>query len=142
MKTTVPKENDLKREWHLVDATDQPLGRLAVSLANVIRGKNKPIFTPHVDTGDHVVVINARRVKLTGRKEENKVYQDYSGYRGGLKLTKAGDLRAKNPERMIYDAVRRMLPKNRLMRGSFKRLMVYPDGTHPHTAQAPKPLDV
>lgn len=141
MKTTVPKTGDFKREWHVVDASGKSLGRLAVRVADVIRGKHKPIFTPHIDTGDHVVVINARQVRLTGKKEQAKIYLDYSGYRGGLKKQNAARIRAHNPERMIYDAVRRMLPKNRLMRATFKRLKVYPAAEHPHTAQAPQPLD-
>ncbi len=142
MKTTVPRASEIKRAWHLVDASDKSLGRLAVRVANVIRGKHKPIFTAHVDTGDHVVVINARKVKLTGKKEEQKIYTDFSGYRHGLKETKAAVIREKKPERMVYDAVRRMLPKNRLMRTAFMRLKVYPDGEHPHAAQAPQPLDL
>ncbi len=142
MKTTVPRENEIKRAWHLIDAADRPLGRLATRVADLIRGKHKPIFTAHVDTGDHVVVINAARVKLTGKKEEQKIYTDFSGWRHGLKETKASVIREKNPERMVYDAVRRMLPKNRLMRQTYKRLKVYPAGEHPHVAQAPQPLDI
>ena len=141
MKTTVPRASDIKRAWHLIDASGKPLGRLAVRVADILRGKHKPIYTAHVDTGDYVVVINARQVKLTGKKETQKVYADYSGYRHGLKETKAETIRAKNPERMIYDAVRRMLPKNRLMRSVFKRVKVYPDAEHPHAAQAPEGLN-
>ncbi len=141
MKTTVPRAPEIERAWHLIDATDKPLGRLATRVADLIRGKHKPIYTAHVDTGDHVVVINAARVKLTGKKNEQKVYLDYSGYRRGLKETKVAVIREKNPERMVYDAVRRMLPKNRLMRVTFKRLKVYPDAEHPHVAQAPQPLE-
>ena len=141
MKTTVPRAPEIERAWHLIDATDKPLGRLATRVADLIRGKHKPIYTAHVDTGDHVVVINAARVKLTGKKNEQKVYLDYSGYRRGLKETKVAVIREKNPERMVYDAVRRMLPKNRLMRVTFKRLKVYPDAEHPHVAQAPQPFE-
>lgn len=142
MKTTVPQASEIKHAWHLVDASEKSLGRLAVRVADVLRGKHKPIYTAHVDTGDYVVVINARKVKLTGKKEEQKIYTDFSGYRHGLKETKAAVIRAKNPERMVYDAVRRMLPKNRLMRSAFKRLKVYPDAEHPHAAQAPQALGI
>ena len=142
MKTTIPKEADIRRSWYLVNASDKVLGRLAVKIANIVRGKNKPIFTPHVDTGDFVIVINANKVKLTGKKETQKIYLNYSGYRGGLKQTKASDVRAHNPERMIYDAVRRMLPKNRLMRSALKRLKVYAGEEHPHEAQNPQALDL
>ena len=142
MKTTIPKETDIQHTWYLVNATDKVLGRLAVKIANTIRGKNKPIFTPHIDTGDYVIVINAGKVKLTGKKEDQKIYMNYSGYRGGLKKTKASVIRESNPERMIYDAVRRMLPKNRLMREVIKRLKVYKGDQHPHEAQNPQPLDL
>lgn len=142
MKTTIPKEADIRRSWYLVNASDKVLGRLAVKIANIVRGKNKPIFTPHVDTGDFVIVINANKVKLTGKKETQKIYLNYSGYRGGLKQTKASDVRTSNPERMIYDAVRRMLPKNRLMRSALKRLKVYAGEEHPHEAQNPQALDL
>ncbi len=138
MKTTIPKEQDIERSWHLINAANQSLGRLAVDIANRLRGKDKPIFTPHVDTGDYVVVINARQVKLTGRKDSQKTYVNYSGYRDGLKTHKAADVREKNPERMINDAVKRMLPKNRLMRQTFKRLKVYADDQHPHIGQNPQ----
>ncbi len=142
MKTTVPRATDIERAWHLVDARDKSLGRLAVSIADILRGKHKPIYTSHIDTGDYVVVVNARKVKLTGKKEEQKIYMNFSGYRRGLKQHTAATIREKNPERMIYDAVRRMLPKNRLMRVVYKRLKVYPDAEHTHSAQAPKTLDI
>lgn len=142
MKTTLPKEAEIIRAWHLVDAENKVLGRLAVKIANLLRGKIKPIFTPHIDTGDFVVVVNARKVRLTANKNEQKMYVNYSGYRHGHKSTAAGAIRQRNPERMIYDAVRRMLPKNRLMRTAFQRLKVYPDAEHPHAAQNPKPLAV
>ena len=138
----MPKEESIQRSWYLVNASDKALGRLAVKIANILRGKNKTIFTPCVDTGDHVIVINASKVKLTGKKENQKIYLDYSGYRGGLKETKASDIRKRNPERMIYDAVRRMLPKNTLMRKAFKRLRVYADTDHPHEAQNPQVFDL
>jgi len=125
MKTTMPRAEDLKRTHRVLDASGQPLGRLAVKIANQLRGKDKPIYTPNVDTGDFISVINARQVKLTGKKNEQKIYTDFSGYRSGLKETKACVVRERNPERMIYDAVKRMLPKNRLMRQAMKRLKVY-----------------
>ena len=140
MKTTIPRTEDVRRNWLLTDATDQPLGRLAVKIADRLRGKHKPTYTPHVDTGDFVVVINARCVKLTGKKNDQKIYEDFSGYRGGLKKTKASVIRERNPERMIYDAVKRMLPKNRLMREAFQRLKVYAEDKHPHASQNPQPL--
>ncbi len=140
MKTTIPRTEDVRRNWLLTDATDQPLGRLAVKIADRLRGKHKPTYTPHVDTGDFVVVINARCVKLTGKKNDQKIYADFSGYRGGLKKTKASVIRERNPERMIYDAVKRMLPKNRLMREAFQRLKVYAEDKHPHASQNPQPL--
>jgi large subunit ribosomal protein L13 len=141
MKTTIPKEEDIERSWYLINASDKVLGRLAVRIADIIRGKHKPIFCPHVDAGDHVVVINAGLVKLTGNKEDRKIYTDFSGYRGGLKETKASVVRARHPERLIQDAVRRMLPKNRLMRKALGRLKVYAGENHRHEAQNPQPLD-
>jgi len=140
MKTTIPRAEDIQHNWLLMDAADQALGRLAVKIADRLRGKQKPIFTPHVDTGDFVVVINAAKVKLTGKKEDQKIYDDYSGYRGGRKEIKASVMRAHHPERMIYDAVKRMLPKNRLMRVAFQRLKVYAGDTHPHASQGPQPI--
>ena len=140
MKTTIPRAEDIRRSWIVINADDQALGRLAVKIADRLRGKHKPTYTPHVDTGDFVVVINARRVKLTGKKNEQKIYADYSGYRNGLKEVKASVMREHNPERMIYDAVKRMLPKNRLMREAFQRLKVYAGDTHPHASQNPQPL--
>ncbi|MFC1453293.1 50S ribosomal protein L13 [Verrucomicrobiota bacterium] len=142
MKTTIPREVDLDRAWHLVDAADKPLGRLAARIAVILRGKNKPTFTPHVDTGAFVVVVNAEKVKLTGRKEEQKVYRRYTGYRGGLKEDKASTVREKHPESMIKLAVKRMLPKNNLSRKMFGRLKVYAGGEHPHAAQNPRKMEL
>ena len=142
MNTTLPKEADICRAWHLINAENKVLGRLAVSIANLVRGKTKPTYAPHIDVGDYVVVVNARKVKLTGKKNDQKMYQNYSGYRSGLKTTPASVIRQRNPERMIYDAVKRMLPKNRLMRTAFLRLKVYPDAEHPHTAQNPQPIEI
>ena len=142
MKTFLPKPDEIKREWFLVDAAGQPLGRLAVRIANLLRGRGKAIYTPHIDTGDFVVVVNAEKVKLTGRKEETKTYQSYSGFRGGHRVIRAGALRAKKPEALITKAVKGMLPRNHLCRKSFSRLKVYAGTEHPHTAQAPKALSL
>lgn len=141
MKTTLPKETDICRAWYLINAENMVLGRLAVKIANLVRGKIKPTYVPHIDMGDFVVVVNARKVKLTGKKDDQKLYVNYSGYRGGHKAVKASLIRQRHPERMIYDAVKRMLPKNRLMRTAFRRLKVYPDAEHPHAAQNPKVLE-
>lgn len=140
MPTTIPSLKDIRHHWHVVDASGQVLGRLAVKIANRLRGKHKPTYTPHVDTGDFVVVINAEQVKLTGKKNDQKLYTSYSGYRGGRKEIQASVVRERNPERMISVAVKRMLPKNRLMRVAFKRLKVYAGNTHPHAGQNPEPL--
>jgi len=140
MKSYVAKDSEVSRSWYLVDATDQPVGRLAVAVANVLRGRTKPTYTPHVDTGDFVVVVNAERVKLTGRKEEQKLYQHYTGHRGGLRKEKAASVRARHPERIIQSAVKGMLPGNRLSRRVFRRLKVYAGPDHPHLAQQPEVL--
>lgn len=139
MKTTIPKADPVGRRWHVIDASDQVLGRLAVTIADRLRGKHTPLYTPHVDTGEAVIVINASRVRLTGRKETQKTYVNYSGYRGGLKVRSAARVRARNPERLVLDAVKGMLPKNRLMRQTIKRLKVYAGAAHPHAGQAPQP---
>ncbi len=140
MKTYIAKEGEVGGAWLLFDAADKPLGRLAVRVANDLRGRTRPQYTPHVDTGDFVVVVNAGKVKLTGRKEEQKEYQRFTGYRDGLKRFSAAEVRAKHPERMIELAVSRMLPKNRLNRKVLRRLKVYAGDEHPHAAQ--KPLKV
>lgn len=142
MKTFLPKQNEIERKWLVVDATNQPLGRLAAEIANILRGKNKAIFTPHLDTGDFVVVINAEKVRLTGNKEEQKIYKDYSGYAGGLKEVTAEKIRETNPTRMVNQAVRGMLPKNRLGRQLFTKLNVYVGSEHPHAAQQPEVLEL
>lgn len=134
MKTFVPKKEDIKRTWYLVDANGKTLGRLAVKIANVLRGRTKAIYTPHVDTGDYVVVINADKVKLTGRKETQKVYMTYTGFRGGHYSTSVASLRATNPAAIIEHAVKGMLPHNNLSRDMFKRLKVYAGEQHPHKA--------
>ena len=138
----MPNEADIKREWFVVDAADKPAGRLAVVIADVLRGRNKPTYTPHVDTGAFVVVVNADKIKLTGNKEEKKIYQDYSGFSSGLTETKAKDIREKNPERIIEQAVKGMLPTNRQTRQTLKRLKVYAGPSHPHEAQQVQPLEL
>jgi large subunit ribosomal protein L13 len=135
MKTFVPKEADVVREWFVVDAAGKPAGRLAVVIADVLRGRNKPTYTPHVDTGAFVIVVNAEKIKLTGNKEDKKIYQDYSGYSSGLTETPAKEIRAKHPERIITQAVKGMLPTNRLSRQTITRLKVYAGPDHPHAAQ-------
>ena len=141
MKTFIPKEDEIVRKWYVMDAEGAILGRLAVKIADVLRGKNKPTYTPHLDTGDFIVVVNAEKVVLTGAKEEKKIYQDYSGHMGGLKEQKASVVREKNPERLIKDAVRGMLPKGRLGRSIFGKLKVCVGSEHPHKAQKCEPLE-
>lgn len=142
MKTYIPKQEEVVRKWYLVDAADKPAGRLATEIANVLRGKNKPTFTPHVDTGDFVVVVNAGKVKLTGKKESGKIYTHYSGYSSGLKEQSAGELRAKHPTRILESAVKGMMPKNRLGSRMYKRLKVYEGTEHPHDAQQPETVEM
>ncbi|MBU0679270.1 MAG: 50S ribosomal protein L13 [Verrucomicrobia bacterium] len=142
MKTTLVKQEDVNRKWHVVDAADKPTGRLAVEIANVLRGKNKPTFAPHIDTGDFVIVVNAEKIKLSGAKNEQKIYQDFTGYPSGLKETKAAAIREKHPERIITQAVKGMLPKNRLSRQIITRLKVYAGPEHPHAAQQPEVLEL
>ena len=141
MKTTITKTGEATRAWFIVDAEDKVLGRLAVEIANVLRGRNKPTYTPHVDDGDFVVVVNAEKVKLTGKKEQQKIYQRYSGYRGGLKKTPASVVRERHPERLIQLAVKGMMPKNTLNRHAYKRLKVYAGPDHPNEAQNPQVLE-
>ena len=130
------------RKWYLIDATDQVLGRLATRIARIIRGKNKAVFTPNADTGDFVVVINADKVKVTGKRELLKTYTHYSGYPGGLKTRSFEELMAKKPEFVIENAVKGMLPKNRLGRKLIKKLKVYSGGPHPHIGQKPEPISL
>lgn len=141
-KTYTPKEADIHRVWWIVDAEGQPLGRVASRVARVLRGKHKPIFTPHLDTGDHVIVVNASKVRLTGRKAEQKTYFRHSGYMGGEKHIPYARMLERFPERVIELAVRGMLPKNRLGRQLRQKLRVYPGAEHPHQGQGPKPLEV
>lgn len=140
MKTYLPKVNLDQRKWHVIDADGAVLGRLAVQVANVLRGKNKPVFTPHLDAGDFVVVINAEKVTLTGKKETEKLLMTYSGWKGGEKYTSVAQIRAKHPEKLITHAVRGMVPKNRLGRVLMTKLKVYKGPNHPHSAQQPAQL--
>lgn len=142
MKTYLAKKEDDMRDWVLVDAADKVLGRIAADIASILRGKTKPAYTPHIDTGDFVVVINAEKVKLTGKKWDEKKYYRHSGYMGGLKEPTAKDLLAKQPEEIIKHAVKGMLPKNSLGKAMFKKLKVYAGSTHPHEAQQPKVINV
>lgn len=142
MKTFVPKDPGADRSWFVVDAEDKTLGRMAVKIADVLRGKDKPTFSHHVDTGSFVVVVNAEKVKLTGNKEEKKVYRHYTGFRGGLRETTVADMREQHPERIIEKAVKGMLPKNNLNRKIFNRLKIYAGNTHPHEAQKPQTMKV
>ena len=141
MKTDFAKTGDL-RSWYVVDAEGKVLGRLASQIANVLRGKNKPNFTPHLDSGDFVVVLNADKIVLTGNKEDAKIYWRYTGYYGGEKATPAKKLRATHPERMIQTAVQGMLPNGPLGRQQLKKLKCYAGTDHPHAAQKPQPLEI
>ncbi len=141
MKTFVAKKEEVTREWFVVDAADKSTGRLAVFIADILRGRDKPTYTPHVDTGAFVIVVNAEKIKLTGNKEEGKIYQDYSGYPSGLKQRNAAAIRAKDPERIITQAVEGMLPKNRMSRQTMTRLKVFVGPDHPHAAQKVQTLE-
>lgn len=139
-QTYFAKAGEVERDWHVVDATGVSLGRLASQIAVILMGKHRPQYTPHVDTGDHVVVVNASQVGLTGNKAARKLKLTYSGYPGGQKAESYGSVRDRRPEVLIEDAVRRMLPKNRLGRVMLKKLKVYPGADHPHQAQQPKAI--
>lgn len=138
MPTYIPKVDERDRQWFVIDAKDSVLGKLATRAATIITGKHKPTFTPFLDTGDHVIVINASKVHLTGRKESDKLYRHHTLYLGGLKSTAAGDVRKKHPTRIVEEAVRGMLPKTKLGRAMFHKLKVYAGDVHPHQAQKPK----
>ena len=142
LRTASAKEHEIQRAWLVIDAQGQTLGRLASRIATVLRGKHKPIYTPHVDCGDYVIVVNAEKVHVTGQKMNQKVYYRHSGYPGGLKEVTLRDQLQKFPERVIEAAVRGMLPKNRLGRQMFKKLKVYADAEHPHASQKPEPLEI
>ena len=140
MKTYLPKVDLQQRKWHVIDADGAVLGRLAVQVADVLRGKNKPVYTPHLDAGDFVVVINAEKVVVTGRKETDKEYMSYSGWKGGEKYRSVAQIRARHPEKLIHHAVKGMIPKNRLGRKLLTKLKVYKGKDHPHASQGPAPL--
>jgi large subunit ribosomal protein L13 len=141
-KTYVTKEEDVQRDWYVVDARGQTLGRLAAQVARYLRGKHKPTYSPSVDAGDCVIVVNADKIHVTGRKLDKKIYYRHSGYPGGLKEITLRNLLQKHPTRVIEHAVRGMLPKNRLGRRMFKHLKVYAGSEHPHVSQQPKPLEL
>ncbi len=142
MKTYSVKASDIKRDWYVVDAQDKILGRLATEVATILRGKHKPQFTPHMDMGDFIIVINAEKIKVTGKKLEQKIYYRHSGYLGGLKEENLEKVLAEKPEQAVMRAVKGMLPSNKLGRAMLKKLKVYAGGEHPHEAQAPKQLDI
>ena len=141
MRTTpLAKTSDIKRKWYVIDATDVSLGRLSTAVASILRGKNKPIFTPHMDTGDYVIIVNAAKVKVTGKKLDQKIYYRHSGYVGGMKETTLREMMAKKPERVIELAVKGMLPKGPLGRQMYRKLHVYAGPEHEHAAQKPEVL--
>ncbi len=142
MKTTIVKKEDIKRNWYLLDAKDKTLGRIATIIADKLRGKDKPYFSPHMDYGDFVIVINADKVKLTGNKETQKKYYSHSGYPGALKEKSVQNLREKNPTAILEYAVDGMLPKNKLRKGFMQKLKLYAGEEHPHSAQNPKILEI
>ena len=142
MKTFSATPSDIKRDWYVIDATGKTLGRLASEIATRLRGKHKPEYTPHMDTGDYIVVINARDVRVTGNKETDKLYHRHSGYPGGIKSISLNKLRQSKPERIIETAVKGMLPKGPLGREMYRKLKVYPGAAHKHAAQQPIPLDL
>ena len=142
MKTLSAKPAEVRRDWYLVDASDKVLGRLAVEIAQRLRGKHKPEFTPHVDTGDYIVVVNSAKIRVTGRKAENKKYHRHSGYPGGIYATTFAKMQARFPTRALELAVKGMLPKGPLGYAMFRKMKVYPGVQHPHTAQQPKTLEI
>ncbi len=140
MKTVMVNPATIERKWYVVDAEGQTLGRLASEVAKILRGKHKPIFTPHIDAGDYVIIVNAEKVKVTGKKLDQKIYYHHTGYVGGLKQTKLKDMLAKHPERVLEHAVKGMLPKGRLGREMYRKLFVYDGPEHKHAAQKPEVL--
>ena len=142
MKTFSAKPESVKRDWYVIDATDKVLGRLSTEIARRLRGKHKPEYTPHVDTGDYIIVINAEKVRVTGNKESDKMYHHHTGYIGSLKSTNLAKLRQDHPERIIQRSVKGMLPKNRLGRAMLKKLRVFAGAEHSHQAQQPQPLEI
>jgi large subunit ribosomal protein L13 len=142
MKTEFPSKNEITRQWHVIDANGEVLGRVASKAAMVLMGKNKPTYTPFMDTGDHVIVVNAAKVRLTGRKEEQKMYRRHSGYPGGLVEVQARKVREARPAKMLEDAIAGMLPKSKLGKQMYRKLKVYPGDRHPHQAQQPVALAI
>jgi len=142
VKTYTAKKEDIERQWFVIDAKDQTLGRMATQIATILRGKHKPIFTPHMDTGDFVIVINAEKIHVTGNRLDDKMYYHHSGYPGGLRSKSLRQMLRDKPEEVIYEAVRRMLPKNNLGRQMLKKLKVYAGPEHPHEAQQPVKLEL
>ena len=142
MKTAIPSPGDITRQWHLIDAEGEVLGRVASQAALILMGKNKPMYTPFLDTGDHVVVVNAAKVRLTGSKNDQKIYRRHSGYPGGLTETSARKVRETRPQRMVEEAIQGMLPKNKLGKQMYRKLQVYAGPKHPHEAQKPVALAV
>ena len=142
MRSFVPTAGSVAREWHVIDAEGMVLGRIATDASRLLQGKHKAVYTPHIDTGDHVVIVNAARVRLTGRKEEQKVYRYHSGYEGGLREERAKDVRQKNPVRLVEEAVRGMLPKTKMGDAMYRKLKVYAGADHPHAAQQPQKIEV
>ncbi len=140
MKTTALRTQDIEQKWYILDCTGKKLGRLSVQVANILRGKNKPEYTPNSDVGDFVILLNAKKIEVTGKKATDKIYYRHSGFPGGIKQISFQDQMEKNPEKVIRDAVKGMLPKNRLNRQIIKKLKVYDDGNHPHQAQNPEEL--
>jgi large subunit ribosomal protein L13 len=138
MRSFIPTAGSVERQWHVIDAEGQVLGRVATEAARLLQGKHKAVYTPHIDTGDHVVVVNAAKVRLTGRKEDQKLYRYHSGYEGGLREERAKVVRAKQPVRLVEEAVRGMLPKTKLGEAMWRKLKVYAGPEHPHAAQKPQ----
>ena len=142
MKTVSMRAQDVQRSWYVVDAENRTLGRLASAIAHRLRGKHKPEYTPHVDTGDYIVVVNAAKVRVTGNKETDKIYYRHSGYPGGIRSTSLNRMRQTHPERIVEKAVKGMLPRNPLGRAMYRKLKVYAGPDHPHAAQQPQPMEI
>ena len=142
MRTFIPSAKSADSRWHVIDANGQVLGRVATLASRLLQGKHKAIYTPFIDTGDHVVIVNAASVKLTGRKEDQKLYRRHSGYEGGLREERAVDVRKRRPVRLVEEAIRGMLPKTKMGDAMYRKLKVYPGAEHPHTAQQPRKIEV
>ena len=142
MGSFVPTAGSVERQWHVIDAEDMVLGRVATAAARLLQGKHKPVYTPHIDTGDHVIVVNAAAVRLTGQKERQKLYRRHSGYEGGLREERAVDVRKRRPARLVEEAVRGMLPKTKMGDAMYRKLKIYAGADHPHAAQQPRKIEV